>query len=361
MALTENSNELSITETPIALWLAGGAAMLLGGWVLVQEEGLAPGLIMLGFGALLALVLAQVTTIRADRAAGMLTITYRALVRRGLREVPLLEIEAAEVESSHSSRSSSRTYRVALAMKSGERIPLHGYYSSGYEAKERTARRINAFLGVERSLSEAGAFGSIRQALQASFTPAREGETNGIRWVVEMGRLGEAPMTRWSTAEASFPDGFLFLAQKPPGWKDGPGGGLLGALAGLLHRQLLSLYGFEEADLPGLEKARTLEPADPGLAACFSAFTTHPEEAQRRLNAWVANLLDEWARRFPLQAGSAGPAGAQDGQGSQVEPGQLVALFAPRGLTLALFNIEGEAQIEEFIRLGAALAREARA
>ncbi len=98
------------------------------------------------------LVLAQVTTISADRGVDQLTIRTWSPVRRSLKEFALWEIASAEIERSHGS--SSPTYRVALALKTGERVPLHGYYSSGRGDKERIARRINDFLGVESQSSQ---------------------------------------------------------------------------------------------------------------------------------------------------------------------------------------------------------------
>ena len=106
-----------------------------------------------------------------------------------------------------------------------------------------------------------------------------------------------------------------------------------------------------------------LDPADPGLEACFSALTSRPAEAQQALSAWTAKLLEGWARRFPLQAGGRRKAARRKAvprkAGEVWDIAELDSgLTAKPGRLVALSNRCGEAQIEELNRLGAALARE---
>ncbi len=348
MSSEDPSAQLNLVEFPFILWAFGGAAGLFGFLMIFQGEALVPGLLALGLGALLALVIAQVTTVSADRAAGRLTIHYRSLLRHTSKEFALWEIASAEIERSHGS--SSSTYRVALALKTGEQVPLHGYYSSGRGDKERIARRINEFLGVESEATQAqGLFGAMGVTATASFVRLREGETAGIHWSVEKGSLGTAPVLRWETPDGQLSGGFLFLAQKLEGMSSSAGRGMLAAVSSLLFRQLLPLYGFPPEDLPGLPAARPLPLADPGLGTHFAALASDPDQAQRLLTPWVTRPLEDWASRNPLrqlQAVESGP------------PAQLSVLFSPRRVVLVTLSDGGEEVISELASLGVSLARE---
>ncbi len=178
--------------------------------------------------------------------------------------------------------------------------------------------------------------------MAASFTRPDQGETAGVQWSVETGSLGPAPILGWETPDIQIPGGFLFLAQKPQGKNGGAGGGILGAVSGLLTRQLLSLYGFPPEDLPGLQAAQPLPLPEPGLGTHFVTLASDPGEAQRLLTAWVARPLVDWASRNPLRQVQAV---------ESVQPAQLTVLFSPRGLVLATLSVGEENVKSELIKL----------
>lgn len=349
IALNENKQErLTIREYPVAFWLVGAIGIGMGLAFVVGGASRIFGTIE-GLVGVLFILLSSITTVIADRQAGSLTIRYRSLMNSSLKEYLLTEVGSVEVERDRGGEGGS-VYRIAVVLKTGEHVPLHSYYSSGYSGKERKARRLREFLDLkDPSEQPSAASEALGQAMRPIFEHKQEGTTDGIAWVIEQARSPAAPVTRWSTPDFKFPGQFLFLAQKPTGTKDGLGGRLIGALSSLLFRQVIKIYGFEEEDTPGLEAARTLEGLDPGLEASFMAFTSDEEEARRLLGPWVESLLQEWARRFPLRQFQAE---------TSEQPGQLVVMFAPQKLALALFYAQEEAQVDELTRLGVDLARE---
>lgn len=101
------------------------------------------GAIFAGVGSLLALLSSQVT-LDLDRSTGLAVLSKASMITRSREEYLLEDLAGAEVQESSSSDGS--TYRVALVQHSGARMPLTGYYSSGYKAKQNLADEINKFL-----------------------------------------------------------------------------------------------------------------------------------------------------------------------------------------------------------------------
>lgn len=346
MADTDTS-KLVIRDYPVWLWLAGLATCLIGLYMLRSKGGIIPGVIAIGIGLILGLWIAHVVLIDADKNDGSLRIRYLSALHRDSKELLLSDIAAVEVESS-SGGEGGNVYRVVFRLRNGQIEPLHSFYSSGFRSKEKRARLLSEFIGVE---GPAGP-GEMRQisgrALRRPFTLVEEGEIAGVRWQVENGGYGTSPVTRWASPEVCFADGFLLLAQKPEAMKEVPGGGLAKAIGGILYRPLLSLYGFEAENTPGLDEAQMLE-LDKRLEKTCVAFSSHPEEARRLLDPWVVTMFEQWCNRYPLKT-------AEDpGEGQN---GQLAVLFSPHKLYVALFNSTNTNQAYDLIQFGVDLARQ---
>lgn len=347
MAETD-ANKLVIREYPIWLWLSGLITCLIGVYVLRGKEGMIPGAIAILIGLILALVIAHIVMIDADKNDGSLRIRYVAVLHRENKEFLLSDIAAVDVESSSGSEG-GYVYRVVFTLRTGEIAPLYSFYSSGYRSKEKRARRLSEFIGVPGPAPEpANPLQRFGQTLRGPFTLVQEGETAGVHWQVESGGYGASPVTRWSSPDFVFSGGFLLLAQKPEAMTDFPGGGLMKAVTGLLYRPLLAMYGFQAEDTPGLDNAQTV-PLDIGLEKTFFAYASDPEAARRQLNPWVGTLLSQWSNQNPLKI-------VQDA--TQGQCGQLVVLYSPHKLYVAVFNSLDAQQTEDLIRLGVDLTRQ---
>jgi hypothetical protein len=347
---TEPGSELTIQEYPTTMWLIG-AALDLVGLFLFFRGSLIGGMIALLGGMLLAM-LAQVLTVTADRAAGMVRIHRRSPLRSSTQEAPISEVAQVEVE--RSTDSDSTTYRTVIVLKNGERLPLRPYYSSGnYRKRKEQAEKLSSFLGVKGPNAEPpGLAQMMHGAVHSEMQITLQGQDErGLHWQVERGQIGGMPLLRWSAPSAALPGDFLFLAQKPQGMRISLSGGVLGMVSGFLYRQVLGLYGFSPEHTPGIETAQAVEPLGEGLDEYFGGIASSAELAPRLLNPWVAEALRQWVTRRPLQQG-------QPADGKQV--GQLVVLFSPLGLFAeALVEAGGEDE-EDLIRLGLAVAHEAR-
>jgi hypothetical protein len=122
----------------------------------VQESGGITGLLFTGLFVVIGVIMAVfgvrllLTLWIFDRSGGVVVRQISGLGGARAKEYPLDDVIAVDVESSRSSNSST-TYRVALYMGTGERVPLTTSYSSGYRRKAETARTIQEFLGLEGS------------------------------------------------------------------------------------------------------------------------------------------------------------------------------------------------------------------
>jgi hypothetical protein len=140
----KTAGRLVLQEKPW-LVLAIGTLFIVTGIVMAIRTGelLAGGFAILG--ALLILFVGNTVTATFDANVGRFTRTTRGIVRNSQITHPLQEIAGASVESSRSGRP-SRSYRVALTLSSGARVPLTTSYSSGKDDKEQTAGAIREFL-----------------------------------------------------------------------------------------------------------------------------------------------------------------------------------------------------------------------
>jgi hypothetical protein len=350
---TQDPDHLMIREYPILMWLIGGGLLLVGAYGLSQSDGRIPGVIMMVVGAALAL-LARITTITIDRRQGMLALHKQAVLGRSLKEIPIRDITAVSVETTTSqSRRGGRStvHRVVFTLTSGENVPMHGYYSSGYSGKARRARQLAEFLGVPGPAGE-GYLQTAQQFARQVSTQKQAGVTEGISWQTEAFSMGATPVTRWFSPDFKYPrsdrGGFLLLAQKPKG-ASGFGGGLMGAVAQLAYRQILTVYGFQPEDTPGFEASAPLPALDPQLGQHFASLTNDPAGARQVLSPWVVQPLARWADARPLRTVQA--AG---------QAGQLIALFSPLGVYVASMGLPaGEAQAE-LARLGVDLVKAVR-
>ncbi len=91
----------------------------------------------------------QVVTCRFDKTLGSMTLKRQGLLGTKVTEHLIRQILDVRVEESTDSDGDS-TYRVSFKLKSGDRLPLTSYYSSGKESKQQTADRIRRFLNLSR-------------------------------------------------------------------------------------------------------------------------------------------------------------------------------------------------------------------
>ncbi len=346
------SDRLVLKEYPIALWIFGGGFLIAGVWALIQIESWVAGLFMLGFGLLFGVLLPAINTVTVDPPRGSLTIQNQWLYRRKVQEYALREIASIDIERSFSSsssggrRRSNPTYRIVLVMESGEKVPLQGYYSSGYKSKEKKARQLSEAIGVPGPM---GMVQKVSQAIRPTFQKQQEGEASGVSYRIETAQSGAMPVTRWVSTDFTWPGGFLLLAQKPSGSPSFlGGGGMVGAISQLVYRQIIGLYGFQADEMPGLESAQALDLPDPTLQANFSSLTSDVSYAQQLLTPWVVIPLTQWVERHPLSTVQV----AHQGQF-----GQLLALYAPGGLYLVSLGAATPQLVDELTRLGVDLAR----
>ena len=78
-------------------------------------------------------------TIRVDRESGLLSLTYRSLLRRSSKEIPLHEIESVDIEDD----------RVVITERNGRVTPLRSYQERQASIKHhRLAKRLRELIGV---------------------------------------------------------------------------------------------------------------------------------------------------------------------------------------------------------------------
>lgn len=109
------------------------------------------GISFLLAGLALTLLLSRVVTLTCDRSLppnGACTLTSSNYVTSKTYELPLDQIQGAEVQISYGDSDSDDTYRVVLITTQGT-VPFTGYYSSGSQKKQQTADQVNRFLTYE--------------------------------------------------------------------------------------------------------------------------------------------------------------------------------------------------------------------
>jgi hypothetical protein len=286
---------------------------------------------MFGLGGLLLFSLASVLSIRADRARGFLTLTYRSLLRKTVKEIPLHQIASIDIEVY---RGQSPSYRVVITESDGQVTPLR-YYSPGN--KKDLANRLRELTGV------GGSAIFVRDpqymALIAPYAEMRE--TSGVCWNVQSIDMGGVPVTRWFSPDCKTKATFVYIVQKPASQKSYRG--LIGRAA---MRVSMARYGFGGEDAPGSEEGEMLV-LDRRLDREFMAFSPDPSAACRILNPRVVELLDDWAERHPLKMIQV--------VGKSL--GQLVVHYSPNGVYAATIQVGDSSQLEELIDTGLQLVK----
>jgi hypothetical protein len=348
---TQN-NTLSIREYPLGELGFGILMLAIAGFTALGARGDWSISLIAGAAGVLFMLFATTLVVEADRANGTLTIRRMSLVRRFVREIPIQNIAAIQLESSHGSTS---TYRIVVITRDNETIPFRSAYSSGTAAKEAKAKKLREFLGVGGAdMSLGGVFQRISsvakevyQEKQEDLTgpAAEEHVTEGIHWKTQTVAFGGTAVTRWFSPDQQCPDGFVFVAQKVVG-QPTAAGGLLGGMNKLFYHGIIGVYGFGGEDTPGMDSAMLLASFDPQLDPHFTVFTSDPQAARQYL-AWSVAALADWATRYPLK---------------QVQPGgqlfgQLIVMICPRGTYVAsMGNMIPEA-VQELADLGVALLK----
>jgi hypothetical protein len=138
--MTMSSNEQVVfRDYPLKLWLMGVIAVV-GTWVpnpiMVRLLFALLGVAAIGFMSVL--------TVAVDHTRGTLNLHYRALFRRSTKVYSVNDVCLVNVVEDRG----EGTYRLELALRSGEVVPLRFGYTSGKEGKERRAQRLRSALRV---------------------------------------------------------------------------------------------------------------------------------------------------------------------------------------------------------------------
>ena len=295
---------------------------------------------------LLMVALFSVLTIRVDRESGLLTLTYRSLLTKRVKEIPLHKIDSIDVEG----------YGVVITESDGRVTPLRSLKRAPVW-RRRVASRLRELAsvggsdgGTLRMLT--GQDKSVNRQIrrqQEILTGPNDpiSETAGVRWNVQSTGMGRQPVTRWFSPDYKTNGTFVYIAQVPARKPTVGGmvgklftGGVIGKLAA---RASMALYGFAGEDLPDSNLAELL-PLEPPLDSHFTALSPDASAARQILNPSVAEVLDEWASRHPLRAVQVGNAAEQ-----------LVVLFSPSGVYAATPRLLDPSQLAELAATGAEL------
>ena len=335
-------SHIQIRDYPIIIWIVGGIFIAIGIWMMIDQQSVWIGTLFFLIGALLALLMANITTITADKEAGTLEIRNRSIIRNVVKEYALNEITSVDVEQNRDSDGS--TYRVSILTSSGESIPFHSYYTSGFARKEQQAKRLRDFLNLPDPTETSS--NRLFNAITQDFQLLQEGTTQGVSWRLEHGGFGMAEIKRWVSASSQMASGFLLILQKPKNTQLLSSSKLLNPISRLLYEQMLKIYGFSLENTPGLDHASPLEPPEPRLDPYYATLTSDPYTARQILNPWFVIPLLHWAEAHPLK---------------EVQPsgnvGQLVVLFSPPGITLAWIGAPTTEFQDEIINLGVELVK----
>ena len=354
-----DENHLVMKKYPILEWIFGLIFIGVGIWVALQPDGLITGIIAIAVGVLFGVILASINTVIIDKTQGVFTIRQRKIYQNKVNEIPLSDVDTIDLETHRSLNKgrTSTTYRLVVLTRSGERVPLTSSYSSGYLGKANQAKKLREFLtGQKESLMQA-AMGptlgrAVQQAAVAQSGPSQPGTTDGVTWRLDTVTFGAIPVTRWIFDQLAFPGQFLLLAQKPKGsgnlFGSGQPSGLLGGLSQMVYRQLVSMYGFNEYDTPGLDAAQPLTGVDANLDDNYASLTSDPYGARQLLTPWSVMPLVNWAQQHPLKRIQTGGAG---------QVGQIVALFSPNGLYVCAMGLTRPEMGEPIKRLGIDIVR----
>jgi hypothetical protein len=356
--MDSQNNTLTIREFPFIECIVGLVLLSVSAFTGLAAKGDWTFTIIIGLVGLLFLALAANLIVTADRTTGLLTIRRTSIFRRYVREIPISDIAAVQLETSYSqgSRRSSPTYRIVVITKENETVPFRPSYSSGTFAKEAKAKKLREFLGVGgQDMSLGGIFkqatGMAQQAFQEqqealTGPEAEEHVTDGVHWKVQTVAFGGMGITRWFSPDQQCPTGFVFLAQKVAG-QGTAYAGVLGGLNKLVYHQLLGLYGFRSEDTLGLDTADVVPSFDPQLDPHFSVFTSDPSAARQFLNPWSMAPLADWAARYPLK----------QMQKTNELFGQLTVMISPKGTYVACPGTLIPEAVQELTNLGVAVVK----
>jgi hypothetical protein len=322
-----------------------GALMILSTLAAGNITGLFLGAILCGVG-LLMVALFPVLTIHVDRESGLLTLNYRSLLTKQVKEIPLHKIDSIDIEG----------HGVVITESDGHITPLRSQKKAPVWMR-RTANRLRESIGVGGSdglvlRMLTGQDESVNRQIrrqQENLTGPNDpmSETAGVRWNVQSTGMGRQPVTRWFSPDHKLKGTFVYIAQIPA--RKPTVGGMFGQLftrgvvGQLAARASMALYGFAGEDLPDSNRANVL-PLDPPLDCHFMALSPDASAARQTLNPSVARTLTEWASRHPLPTVQIGSVAAQ-----------LVVLFSPSGVYVATPRLLDQHQLAELAATGAEL------
>ena len=353
--------KMTIKEYPFGLWLFEVVAIIAGG-LLLQRSDL-PKLIplLLIAGGLAGLAFTNVLTIDADRQTRMLTLRWRSPIRHASREIPfdsLAGLRLALVGSTRRTSNGRRTspsFRIEAELLDGTYVPFRQYGTGGFFAKQRRIEALCRHIGLPEpnvsrpaqlfNLMAAATPGSRHVTAPTVMDETAAHVTDGVNWRHRAGIAGGKAVSRWNTPDVRIPGGFLYLGQKTAG-KGGAFADAVGAFNPALIKGSLMMYGFTDADMPGIDTAQPL-PFGLGTADAQYASLASSPELQQYVNPAMLAALSDWANRHPLHTFQTGPWG------------QLVVLYGPEGLSLSQFNPLTSEQVEELTALGVALVKAA--
>lgn len=348
------SHQLVIEDRPYAIWFLSVVLIMTAGFVYLTSHSIFMMILFVSIGLLLTIFFASVNTINADRVHHILTIHSRSFIQASSESYPFDEIAGFEVENSmrrSGRRSNNSTYRLVLVKTSGERIPLRGFYTSGYNGKGRNAQALNDYLNLPgREENPTNMFGLPFHS-QAGINPdptlSKEGITSGVTWRIETHGVGERLVTRWISTDFTCPGNFLLVMQMPKEIPIKVGGeGLVNNFILLIYKKFLGLYGFLPGDTPGFDSAETVKINNERFTKTYYTLTSEQTFGQSTLNDWTVIPLKNWADRHPMQNVSA-----------DEQVGQLAVMYSPRGLQAAILGNPSDEILDDLIWLGVELVK----
>lgn len=342
------SNQLVIKDRPF-LSLTIAVIMIILAFVSFLFSNDYFALFIFLFIGLVFLAVSQSTTIVADQIKRSVTISNRSIFGSKEVEVPFghiadFDVETSRTRSSHRNRGAN--YRLILIKTNGERMPMRSVFTSGYNTKARQARELCQFLNLPGWQDKATNIFQAAVQSQAKLTQqldtVDQGTTSGVTWTIEVSSMSGKPVsTRWFSPDFTCPDKFVLIAQKPVGTLNIPGGGLISNLALQVYRHMLGIYGFLPSDTPGFDPAGIITAQDTDFDQNFTVLCNDPGFGQSILNQWTIIPCKNWADRNPLKTIS-----------RSEQPGQLVVLFSPRGVHVAVMGTLPRIQTDDLINLG---------
>ncbi len=349
-------NEYALKEYPIVSMLFGLGTIAGAFYFYFRMNQWIPAAILLVIGLLMVLF-SSVLEINGNRITRTLSISRRGLIQRYYREISFDEIAAIQVAVHHGTDSdgdSTTNYRIEIALKNNEIVPLRKSYSSGRRSKEKKAQALREFIGVGGMPSSMGGMfnAAIEMAKKTATPQMREEqesitgnqdqihERNGVRWQLKTLGFGNMAIARWNAIDYALPPTrFLYLVQKREGQIEIPSVGFLDSVQDKLFSQSLKIYGFEEKDAP--DAANGIQPKlEQHLSELFSAHASDEVLVNHILNAQTKTLLTDWAIKHPA---------------SKDTSEQMAILYSPTGLYLSMPGYINAEYLEALAEFGTKL------